>query len=137
MINARVETAATKPSFHNAFKKRRCLILADGFYEWKGSKGSKVPMFITLPDHSPFAFAGLWETWGQEEPFTGPARYLPGMPVSLSCRSTIGMPVILKAEAYEPWLDPGNHDPDRFRESSTPWSTMSLSAIPSPRQLMP
>jgi putative SOS response-associated peptidase YedK len=66
MINARVETVVTKPSFRNAFKKRRCLILADGFYEWKGSKGSKVPMFITLPDQSPFAFAGLWESWGEE-----------------------------------------------------------------------
>jgi putative SOS response-associated peptidase YedK len=67
MINARSESIAEKPSFRNAFKKRRCLILADGFYEWKGEKGRKQPMFITLPDHKPFAFAGLWETWSQKD----------------------------------------------------------------------
>jgi len=59
MINARSETVTEKPSFRNAFKKRRCLILADGFYEWKGEKGNKQPMFITLPSREPFAFAGL------------------------------------------------------------------------------
>ena len=63
MINARSETVDAKPSFRNAFKKRRCLMPADGFYEWKGSKGSKQPVFITLPDGEPFRFAGLWEVW--------------------------------------------------------------------------
>jgi putative SOS response-associated peptidase YedK len=63
MINARSETMVSKPSFRNAFKKRRCLMPADGFYEWKGSKGSKQPVFITLPDGEPFGFAGLWEVW--------------------------------------------------------------------------
>jgi putative SOS response-associated peptidase YedK len=63
MINARSETVATKPSFRTAFKKRRCLILADGFYEWKRGKGHTQPMFLTLPDGHPFAFAGLWEVW--------------------------------------------------------------------------
>jgi putative SOS response-associated peptidase YedK len=70
MINARAETVAEKPSFKNAFKKRRCLIIADGFYEWKGPKGHKQPMLITLPDKRPFAFAGLWETWGKNDPQT-------------------------------------------------------------------
>ena len=67
MINARVETVASKPSFRNAFKKRRGLIIADSFYEWKGTKGQKQPLFITLPDNSPFAFAGLWETWSPKD----------------------------------------------------------------------
>jgi putative SOS response-associated peptidase YedK len=67
MINARSETIATKPSFQDAFKKRRCLILADGFYEWTGQKGNKQPVFITLPDEKPFAFAGLWETWHDKD----------------------------------------------------------------------
>jgi putative SOS response-associated peptidase YedK len=67
MINARTETLASKPSFRNAFKKRSCLILADGFYEWKGTKGQKQPIFITLTDATPFAFAGLWETWNKKE----------------------------------------------------------------------
>jgi putative SOS response-associated peptidase YedK len=66
MINARSETAASKPSFRNAFKNRRCLILADGFYEWKGEKGQKQPMYLTLPSGRPFAFAGLWETWDNQ-----------------------------------------------------------------------
>ena len=66
MINARAETVAEKPSFKNAFKNRRCLIIADGFYEWKGAKGQKQPLFITLPNRKPFAFAGLWETWGKK-----------------------------------------------------------------------
>jgi putative SOS response-associated peptidase YedK len=66
MINARAETVALKKSFRNAFQKRRCLIPADGFYEWKGPKGDKQPFFIDLPDGQPFAFAGLWEIWGDE-----------------------------------------------------------------------
>ena len=63
MINARQETVSSKPAFREAFKKRRCLIPADGFFEWYGEKGQKQPVFITLPDKKPFAFAGLWETW--------------------------------------------------------------------------
>ena len=66
MINARAETVSEKPSFRNAFRKRRCLILADGFYEWKGEKGGKQPLLMTLPDRKPFAFAGLWETWNSK-----------------------------------------------------------------------
>ena len=66
MINARSETAATKPSFRNAFKNRRCLILADGFFERAGEKGQKQPMFLKLPSDRPLAFAGLWETWDSQ-----------------------------------------------------------------------
>ncbi len=65
MINARSESLTEKPSFPNAFKKRRYLILEDGFYEWKGEKDRKQPMFITLPDRKPFAFKGLMETWNE------------------------------------------------------------------------
>ncbi len=65
MINARSESLAEKPSFRNAYRRRRCLILADGFYEWKPSLGnkSKQPILIRLKDNIPFAFAGLWEHW--------------------------------------------------------------------------
>ena len=65
MINARSETLAEKPSFRNAYRRRRCLILADGFFEWKQSPGmkSKQPIYIRLIDARPFAFAGLWEIW--------------------------------------------------------------------------
>lgn len=67
MINARAETVAEKPSFRNAYKKRRCLVLADGFYEWRKEGDAKTPYFISLSDGSPFAFAGLWENWNSKE----------------------------------------------------------------------
>ena len=75
MINARSESVAEKPSFRNAFKKRRCLILADGFYEWTGEKGHKQPVFITLPDKNPFAFAGLWESWNNKGAEKDPYKF--------------------------------------------------------------
>lgn len=67
MINARAETVAEKPSFRNAYRKRRCLILADGFYEWHKEGEQKTPYLISLADGSPFAFAGLWEQWHNKE----------------------------------------------------------------------
>lgn len=63
LINARGETVATKPSFRAAFKRRRCLIPATGFYEWQKHEGGKQPFYIRLRNQQPFAFAGLWETW--------------------------------------------------------------------------
>lgn len=66
LINARSETLAAKPSFREAFKKRRCLVPATGFYEWKKEGGGKTPHYISLADDSPFVFAGLWEHWHGE-----------------------------------------------------------------------
>jgi len=113
MINARSESIAEKPSFRNAFKKRRCLILADGFYEWKGEKGRKQPMFITSPDHKPFAFAGLWETWNKKA--DQDSIYKSCTIITTQSSQSIRdihhrMPVILKQQVYESWLDPGNQD---------------------------
>jgi putative SOS response-associated peptidase YedK len=112
MINARAETVAEKPSFKNAFKKRRCLIIADGFYEWQGPKGQKQPLFITLPDKKPFAFAGLWETWRKKN--------LQSLYRSCTIITTEAcaamrdihhrMPVILRPDVYEFWLNPENQD---------------------------
>jgi putative SOS response-associated peptidase YedK len=115
MINARSETVASKPSFREAFKKRRCLILADGFYEWKGRKGQKQPVFITTPDGSPFAFAGLWEIWHDKQNQDTTYRSC-----TIITRDAAGavrelhhrMPVIIHPDAYVPWLDPDNRDPD-------------------------
>jgi putative SOS response-associated peptidase YedK len=115
MINARAETVATKPSFKEAFKKRRCLIIADGFYEWRGQKGKKQPMFITLPDQAPFAFAGLWETWHDKESPDAPYRSC-----TIITRDAAGaikelhhrMPVILDPSVYGSWLDPDHRDPE-------------------------
>lgn len=67
MINARAETVAEKPSFRTAYRRRRCLVLADGFYEWHTEDGVKTPYFISLANGNPFAFAGLWEHWQSKE----------------------------------------------------------------------
>ena len=118
MINARSETVAEKPSFRNAFKKRRCLILADGFYEWKGEKGHKQPMFITLPDRKPFAFAGLWETWNKKP--DSDSIYKSCTIITTQASESFSeihhrMPVILNSEIYEPWLDSQNQDLDELK----------------------
>ena len=113
LINARAETIASKPSFRNAFKKRRCLIPADGFYEWIGSKRQKQPVFITLPENKPFAFAGLWETWHKkDDPDT---MYKSCTIITTEASDSVReihhrMPAILTPDAYESWLDPLNQN---------------------------
>jgi putative SOS response-associated peptidase YedK len=111
MINARAETVDTKPAYRNAFKQRRCLIPAEGFYEWKAEERGKTPYLIRRSDGAPFAMAGLWETW------KGPD----GAPLE-SCTVVVTdanallralhdrMPVVLAPEDYAAWLDPGNQD---------------------------
>jgi putative SOS response-associated peptidase YedK len=119
MINARSETLAAKPSFRTAFKCRRCLIPADGFYEWKGQKGQKQPMFLTLPDGRPFAFAGLWEVWNNKGNAPTPYRSATILTREAS-RSVMPihnrMPVILKSEAYGPWLSRDNQSMQTLRD---------------------
>lgn len=111
LINARSETVAQKPSFRAAFKLRRCLILSDGFYEWKGEKGRKQPYFLSLPDEQPFAFAGLWETWQSRDAADGQSTYDSCTIITREASNWVRdihhrMPVILKPEAYDRWLDP-------------------------------
>lgn len=138
MINARSETAAGKPSFRNAFKRRRCLILADGFYEWRGKKGDKQPVFLTLPDGNPFVFAGLWEIWddkGRESPPYKSCAILT-RPASESVRPIHHrMPVILKPEAYDAWLDPGNQDIDSLRLIIKDQIFTELTSVPVSKQV--
>lgn len=115
MINARSESVAEKPSFRSAFARRRCLVPADGFYEWqqhvpKGAK--KQPFRIRRRDRQPFAFAGLWETW--KGPKGGPALDHPLETVTIVTTTANGvlkplherMPVILAEDDYAAWLDP-------------------------------
>ena len=114
-INAMSETAAVKPVFRDAFKYRRCLIPADGFYEWKnlGPKQKQAYNFGTL-DGSVFAFAGLWERWRQpDQTILETCAILTTPPNSLVAEVHDRMPAILHEEDYERWLDPGITDPQR------------------------
>jgi putative SOS response-associated peptidase YedK len=108
MINARAETIAEKPAFRAAFRRRRCLIPADGFYEWKTERGRKQPYRIALEGGAPFAFAGLWERWeGAGE--AGAVESCTIVTTEANARLKAihhRMPVILAPGAYEAWLDP-------------------------------
>ena len=106
MINARGETVAQKPSFRNALQRRRCLVLADGFYEWQKVAKGKRPMRIVLKSREPFAFAGLWESWRDPEGETIRSCAI----VTTQANDLLSpiherMPVILPRELEEFWLD--------------------------------
>ncbi len=114
MINARAETVSQKPSFRNAFRKRRCLIPADGFYEWKGEKGNKQPYYITTSSDKPFAFAGLWESWTDKES-DEESVYKSCTIITTAASESIReihhrMPVILDPKFHEKWLNPDIQD---------------------------
>lgn len=105
-INARADTAADKPMFRSAFKKRRCLILADGYYEWKTSGKQKQPYYYQMKDERPFLFAGLWETWhGETEPVESCA-ILTTDANDLARDVHNRMPVILAGNDALAWIDP-------------------------------
>lgn len=107
LINARAETVATKPAFRAAFKKRRCLIPADGFYEWQRVGAGKIPHRIVIGDGDPFAFAGLWETW--TNPTGEPLRscaIITCTPNALTAPIHDRMPVILPRGSESTWLAP-------------------------------
>lgn len=109
MINARSETAATKPSFRSAVKYRRCLLPTDGFYEWKAIAGQKrkQPYYIRMVDRRPFAFAGLWEHWeGPDGAIIDSCTILTTEPNEMMADIHNRMPVILERSDFARWLDP-------------------------------
>jgi putative SOS response-associated peptidase YedK len=131
-INARGESLDDKPMFRSAFRHRRCLIPADGFYEWQspdGGRGKKQPFYIHRPDHGPFAFAGLWESWS-------------GGPALESCTIVTTdanerlrdlhdrMPVVLAPGDYARWLDPAVEDVSQLQFLLAPCSPDELIAEP-------
>jgi len=107
MINARAESVAEKPAFRDALKTHRCLIVADGFYEWQPREGArKLPWWITRADHAPFAFAGLWSTW-RPAPDVEPLRSCTIVTTAASASLSAihpRMPVILPPDAESAWL---------------------------------
>jgi putative SOS response-associated peptidase YedK len=138
MINARIETIAIKPSFRDAFKKRRCLIPADGFYEWKGEKGNKQPFFIKLPDEKPFAFAGLWETWSDKDKPDDIYRSCTIITREASpCLKDIHhrMPAILSPDTYDAWLNHENQDSEALQEILTKKTVTEFMVRPVSKQV--
>jgi putative SOS response-associated peptidase YedK len=137
MINARGETLREKPSFRNAYKRRRCLILADGYYEWQRSGPVKQPYFISFASGEPFGMAGLWETWrdpGSGEPLES-GCIVTTQPAPSVAHVHDRMPVIVPPAAHAEWLDPGNADVDRLDRLLVPWQAGVLAARPVSRRV--
>jgi len=127
LVNARSETAASKPSFREAFARRRCLIPADGFYEWR--RGRREAFHFRLLEGSVFAFAGLWE------PGAGSAAADACVILTTDANGLVAeihdrMPVILPPTAYAAWLDPAGADLGRLRELLRPYRAEKMGARP-------
>jgi putative SOS response-associated peptidase YedK len=131
LINARSETAAEKPSFRSALRQRRCLIPADGFYEWQAQADGKQPFHIRLADGAPFAMAGLWEQWK-----TPAGAWLQTCTILTTAANELmsplhdRMPVMLSPEQYALWLDPGLHDAGPLQELLAPYPAEQMVAYP-------
>src|SRR5262249_35050656 len=112
LINARSETVADKPAFRAAFKQRRCLIPADGFFEWLPVNGKKQPYYICRQDGHPFGFAGLWERWeGADGPPVESCTILTTEANEVVRPLHDRMPVLLDPRDYAAWLDPSGQKP--------------------------
>jgi len=133
LINARAETLAKKPAFRSAYKYHRCLIFADGFFEWQARPGlkSKVPHFIRLKSGVPFTFAGLWENWqstdGSE---VRSATIITTEPNEMVASIHNRMPVILKPDTYAQWLDSAPQSPNRLQNLLVPYPGGEMEAYP-------
>jgi putative SOS response-associated peptidase YedK len=136
LANARGETVAERPSFRSAFKSRRCLIPASGFYEWKSEKGVKFPWYISLKSGDPMAFAGLWETWHPKE----------GDTIESCCIITTDanklmepihdrMPVILNPDQWNTWLSQQEQHAEKLLPMIHPHESESMQAWPVTREL--
>ena len=133
LINARAETVAEKPSFRAAFRQRRCLIPADGFYEWQQVTGSrqKQPYFISLQDERPFAFAGLYERWNSPDGENFDTCTI----LTTAANEAIApihnrMPVILAPQEYAQWLDLGVGGIDRLPALLDPYPVAEMKIYP-------
>ncbi len=131
MINARSETVLEKPVFREAFQNRRCLVPADGFYEWKRTGRSKQPIHIGMKDDSLFAFAGIWDRWKDASGnLFETCSILTTTPNSLLAEVHDRMPVILKPENYELWLDPEFKDLDTLSAMLKPFDPALMKCYP-------
>ena len=129
-INARAETLTVKPAFKDAFKRRRCLVVADGFFEWQKQGATKTPLFIHLEPERPFGFAGLYEVWTPplgEKLVT--CTIITTEPNELVRLIHDRMPVILPKEAEDFWLDPAVEDHTRLLDLLQPYQASDMSAF--------
>jgi putative SOS response-associated peptidase YedK len=135
MINARAETLAERPAYRGLLRRRRCLIAADGFYEWAegpGGRKAKQPMYVRLTTGEPFAFAGLWDEW---RPPAGGEPLRTCTIVTTEANALVAafhhrMPVLLAPEVEAVWLDPGLTDPDHLRSLLVPYPAAAMEAYP-------
>jgi putative SOS response-associated peptidase YedK len=131
LINARAETVADKPAFRAAFKYRRCLVPADGFYEWKRVERKRQPYFFGSADKKPFAFAGLWERWeGPDGEAIESCTVLTTDSNELLRPIHDRMPVILKVEDYDLWLDPTVKKPELLKPLLKPYPSEEMTGHP-------
>lgn len=131
MINARSETAATKPAFRDPLKFRRCLIPADAFYEWSRKGASKQPFCFEVNEGELFAFAGLWDGWKDGNGnWLRTCTILTTTPNSVTSAVHDRMPVILDPETYDLWLDPGMTNTQVITELLKPCDAQSMRCYP-------
>jgi len=130
MINARAETVAEKPAYRTAFRQRRCLVPADGFYEWKQTPNGKQPYYIRMQQDGVFALAGLWERWEQQDEVVESCSI-----IVTQANDTIRpvherMPVIIRPSDFDRWLDPECRDAAAIKALLQPWSAGEMTAYP-------
>ena len=131
LTNARGETVAEKPSFRSAFKARRCIIPASGFYEWKAESGIKQPWYISLKSGNPMAFAGIWEAWNDVET----CCIITTTPNSLMEKIHDRMPVILPSDKWTTWLSPQEKQVDKLLPMICPHEPENMQAWSVSREL--
>ena len=129
LVNARAETIAEKPAFRSAFRRRRCLIPADGFYEWQVQGRAKQPYLSRFRDRRLFCFAGLWEHWPKGEPQVESCTIITTDANPLMSTLHDRMPVIVSPSDYALWLDPAIEEPERLSPLLRPWAGDDLEAL--------
>lgn len=131
LINARAETVAEKPSFRSAFRHRRCLVIADGFYEWRRQDGKKQPFYFRMKNQQPFAFAGLWEHWQDPKgEAIDSCTILTTEANELLQQIHERMPVILNPKDYDLWLDPTVQKLEQLQQLLQPYSSTAMTSYP-------
>ena len=136
MINARSETAATKPAFRDALKSRRCLIPADGFYEWAKTAKSKQPYCFEVNEGELFAFAGLWDRWQNASgKSVETCSILTTTPNAVTAPVHDRMPVILDPDSHDMWLDPGMQDVSAASDLLKPFNARLMRCYPVSRRV--